>query len=351
MRVMIVGGNQLKYVASRFYDYANKLGNGFIRNNHAVLRFFDRDVARLSNIFRSRKMGVAGANKSLLQQARSFEPDLAIFIHADVITPETLSQLRENHPNVKLAQLSIDPLFIPGTIVRLNQKSALLDATFITTAGKGLNKISGGQAAYYIPNIIDPSMETGRAFETGGDIDLIFACGSFDKHGGDPRKTTVDLIRQRLPQIDFPEHVAYETGGLWGSDYVGTLGRSKCGLNLSREREGPLNLAAPEDLYVYSSDRVSHLTGNGVLTFSHRKYSLDKLYCEDEMVYYDTDEDLVSKIAYFLKNDDMRRKIAKKGWEKAHRELNERLGAQFIMDVLFDNKLSHPYIWPTEKIV
>ena len=39
MRVMIVGGNQLKYAAKRFYDYANKLGNGFIRNKHTVLRF------------------------------------------------------------------------------------------------------------------------------------------------------------------------------------------------------------------------------------------------------------------------------------------------------------------------
>ena len=49
MRVMIVGGNQMKYMASRYYDYANKLGNGFTRNNHMVVRFFDRDVARLEN--------------------------------------------------------------------------------------------------------------------------------------------------------------------------------------------------------------------------------------------------------------------------------------------------------------
>ena len=316
-----------------------------------MLRFFDRDVARLSNIFHSRKFGVSGANKNFLRQAQSFEPDLVIFIHADVIRSDTLIHLRKNHPDVRLAQLSIDPLFIPGTILRLNQKSALLDATFITTAGKGLSRISGGQAAYYIPNIIDSSMETGRAFEANGDIDLIFACGSFDREGVDPRKTTVDLIRQRLPQIEFPEHVSFETGGLWGANYMETLRRSKCGLNLSREREGPLNLATPDDLYIYSSDRVSHLTGNGVLTFSHRKYNIDKLYTEDEMVYYENDEDLVSKIAYFLENDKMRRKIAKKGWEKAHLHLNECLGAQYIIDVLSNNKFSHHYIWPTEKII
>jgi len=351
MRVMIVGGTQLKYSATRFYDYANKLGNGFIRNDHTVLRFFDRDIARLNNFFRSRKMGVTGANRSLLEQAHSFRPDLVIFIHADVIMPETLNRLREIRPNVKLAQLSIDPLFIPGTVLRLNKKSALLDATFITTAGRGLSRISGGQAAYYIPNIVDPSIETGRAFEADCDVDLIFACGSFDKFGKDPRKTTVDLIRKRLPQIEFPEHVSFETGGLWGADYVETLSRSKCGLNLSREREGPENLATSDDLYVYSSDRVSHLTGNGVLTFTHRKYKIDKLYGDDEMVYFDDDEDLIDKIAYYLENHEMRRKIAKKGWEKAHNHFNERLGAQYITDILYKNKLSYPYIWPTEKIV
>ena len=46
MRVMIVGGNQMKYVAARYYDYANKLANGFIRNNHTVVRSFDQDVSR-----------------------------------------------------------------------------------------------------------------------------------------------------------------------------------------------------------------------------------------------------------------------------------------------------------------
>lgn len=350
MRVMIVGGNQIKYFASRFYDYASKLANGFIRNNHTVMRFFDRDVARFNNIFRSRKLGIAGANQTLLQQARSFDPDLIIFIHADVIKQETLLTLRSNHSCVKLAQLTIDPLFIPGTILRLNQKSALLDATFVTTAGEGLNRISGGKAAYYIPNIIDASMEIGRAFDTECDIDLLFACGSFDREGGDPRKIIIDLIRDRLPGINFQEHVAYETGGLWGAEYIKALSRTKCGLNLSRDREGPTNLANPEDLYIYSSDRISHLTGNGVLTFSHSKYNLERLYQKDEMIYYDSDEDLISKLRYFLENDDLRRDIAKNGWEKAHTQLNERLAAQYITDVLYSDKLSFPYIWPTEKI-
>ena len=194
-------------------------------------------------------------------------------------------------------------------------------------------------------------MEAGRAFDADCDIDLIFACGSFDAQGGDPRKATLDLIRKRLPDISFPYHVDYETDGLWGADYMRTLGRSKCGLNLSRQREGPINLAKPEDLYIYSSDRVSQLTGNGVLTFTHEQNHFDQLFTEDEMVFFKSNEDLVEKIAHYLKNDDGRRRIAKNGWKKTHRELNERLAAQYIVDVLFREELSHPYIWPTEMVI
>lgn len=351
MRVMFVGGNQLKYSAPRYYDYANKLANGFARNNHTVIRYLDRDASRLSNVFRSRKMGVGAANKKFLTQIGEFRPDLIIFIHADVIRPETLTHIRDNHPAIKLAQVSVDSLFIPGNVQRINTKSPYTDATFMTTAGEGLRKISGGRPAYYIPNIVDPSMETGRAFDTDCDIDLIFVCGSFDAEGGDPRKAVLDLIRERLASIKFPRHVANETGGLWGADYMDTMARSKCGLNLSREREGPLNLAGPEDLYIYSSDRISHLTGNGVLTFSHVKYHLDRLYTEDEMVFFDSNDDLIDKIAHFLENEDGRRRIAKNGWEKSHRYLNERLAAQYIVDVLFGDELSHPYIWPTEMVL
>ena len=351
MRVMIVGGNQMKYFASRYYDYANKLANGFTRNNHAVVRFFDRDISRLNNIFRSRKMGVGSANERFLTQVSVFEPDLVIFIHADVIRPATLEHLKDRFPGVKLAQVGVDPLFMPGNIQRLNTKSPLLDATFMTTAGKGLRKISGGRPAYYIPNIVDSGMETGRAFDVDCGIDLIFVCGSFDAEGGDPREATLNLIRESLPDIIFPFHVDHETGGLWGANYMRALGRSKCGLNLSREREGPINIGKPEDLYIYSSDRVSQLTGNGVLVFTHAKYHLEQLFSEDEMVFFSSNEDLIEKIAHFLDNDDERRRIAKKGWDKAHRDLNERLAAQYIVDVLFHDALSHPYIWPTEKYI
>ena len=255
MRVMIVGGNQMKYVAARYYDYANKLANGFIRNNHTVVRFFDRDVSRQSNIFRSRKMGVGSANERLLDQVSAFEADLVIFIHADVIRPVTLGQLKDRFPGVKFAQVGVDPLFMPGNVQRLNTKSPHLDATFMTTAGESLKKISSGRPAYYIPNIVDSGIETGQAFDAVCDIDLLFVCGSFDREGGDPRQARINLIRERLPDINFPYHVDHEKSGLWGANYMRTLGGPNVASTCRVNAKGP-SMSQSRRIYI-----STHLTG------------------------------------------------------------------------------------------
>jgi len=114
MRVLIAGGNQMKNFAPRYYDYANKLANGFTRDNHTVLRYLDRDASRLSNVFRMRKLGIGAANNKFLRHVDIFQPDLIIFIHADVIRTGTLRELRNSHPDIKLAQVGVDPLFMPG---------------------------------------------------------------------------------------------------------------------------------------------------------------------------------------------------------------------------------------------
>ena len=91
--------------------------------------------------------------------------------------------------------------------------------------------------------------------------------------------------------------------------------------------------------------------GNGLLAFSDRRFSLDRLFDDDEMVFYESDDDLVEQLKRHLSDDGLRRRMAENGWRKAHEHLNERKATQYIIDVLFRERLSHPYIWPTEPVV
>jgi len=76
MRILHVSHQQLKYLGARNYLIPVRINNGFIRNNHEVFWFSDRDVARCSNIFGTRKMGVGASNRKLLEVCRNFQPDV-----------------------------------------------------------------------------------------------------------------------------------------------------------------------------------------------------------------------------------------------------------------------------------
>jgi spore maturation protein CgeB len=73
--------------------------------------------------------------------------------------------------------------------------------------------------------------------------------------------------------------------------------------------------------------------GNGILTFTPRGAGLESLYGEDELVYFDGAGDLVEKIRYYAGHRDARTAIARKGWERNHRDYNGTAVAKFILSL------------------
>jgi hypothetical protein len=351
MRVLFVGGMQLKNNAARYYDTAMKLMNGFVRTNNVLLYFSDRDMARFSNIFKSRKMGIKKCNKELIKRIPAFAPDVIVFNHADVILPETLEEIRSKWAHIRMVQVNIDPIFNPDNAERFRNKSGLVDANFITTYGPSLNKLKqNDKPVYYMPNIVDGSIEEHRVFEkTDLENDLFFAYGHAP--AGDPRYDIPQNILKELPEIRFKLCIASEGNGLWGNEYYKTVGQSKCGLNLTRKQEKD-RMGEKDDLYLYSSDRIALLVGNGLLTFTDKEFSLDRLFSEEEMVFYGDEAELHEKLRFYTnpKNDAERIKIAKNGWEKGHNAYNEKRVASFIMDKAFETAHRYEYDWPTKGI-
>lgn len=348
MRILFVGGIQQKNAAARYYDVAPKLINGFIRNGHTVQHFADRDISRASNFLKSRKLGIKKCNVELIKRIDIFKPHLVVFKHADVIQPETLEEIRTRFPNVKMAQVNVDALFNPDNIERIKNKSGLVDANFITTYGKGLNRIKlNNVPVHYIPNPVDASIECHKAFEPEDcQSDLFLAYGSAPD--GDPRKTIPENIKAKLPEVQFKLCIAGEGTGVWGAEYFNVLKNCASGLNLSRMQEKD-RVAIDDDLYMYSSDRIAHYVGNGLLTFTDSAFHMDKLFTDKEMVFYTSEKDLQEKVKFYTENDKERQKIAKAGWAKAHTEFNEQKVAQFIEEICMKKELS-AYAWPVEAI-
>jgi len=350
MRILHVSHQQLKYLGARNYLLPVRINNGFIRNNHEVYWFSDRDVARCSNIFGSRKMGVKATNGKLLEVCRNFQPDVIALSSADIIQAETLSQARKLLPNVAIFQYYIDPLFYESNLRNARSKAEVVDWTFATTAGPILSQLAGSHSRVaFIPNPVDPSIDIHRCHERVDQPHDVFFAGHLDKRldPDDLRGRAYDLIRERLPDVRCAFYGYGQNKSLFGAEFMRALGKAKIGLNFSQRVPGTMPGPGGE-LYLYSSDRIGLYQGNGLLVFSTQAYSLSELYGQDTLVEVADADDFIDKLRFYVGNDAERQRIARNGYELGHREFNERLVAQYMIETTLGQGLSYAYCWPRE---
>jgi hypothetical protein len=366
MHILYVGNGNYNHRGSRYYDVGRKIMNGLIRNGHNLYFLSDRDESRSANIFRSSKLGIKHCNRVFLDICSNFGPDLIVLGHADIISADSLVRARSLLPKVKIAQFNVDPIFRPHNISMIRNKLPYVDATFITTAGEALKIFHNPQGFIsFIPNPVDSSIEWPRCHERNDQpYDIFYGI----RHSTWDPRIQYPLYLEQFQEIAISFHGKDGKPDLFGRDYYKEIFKSKMGLNLSTKRLAPKEKiaienskdykwkkyinedAAPEALYLYSSDRISQYMGSGLLTISMRGHSLEEMFTEDkEMVYFSTKEELLEKVLYFKHNDKQRMEIALQGWKKYHSLFNEKLIAKYIVETTCNLPLTEDYAWPTEK--
>mgnify|MGYP007000108538 len=68
----------------------------------------------------------------------NFKPDLILFGHADLVSPQTLAEIKDDYPNLRMSQWFLDPLNKKGPDFvrnknRILDKSEFMEANFLTT--------------------------------------------------------------------------------------------------------------------------------------------------------------------------------------------------------------------------
>ncbi len=340
MRILYIGNFNEKHNGANYYDSNRRLANGFVRNGHHVYQFSDRDVARTSTWFGSRKFGVLPSNVKLLTTARQLSPDLIVIGHSDVIFTKTLWEIRKSLPYVKIAFRNVDALWHQDNVDRMMKRVEVVDSIFVTTTGPLLKQFARkNNVVSFFPNIVDKSVDSFRAFEKVSPEHRLFY-GMGNAEPGSERYNVSNRLLDHFPNEQLNIRGIRGTPPIGGFQYQTMLGNARMGLNLSRG-EGP-------DVPLYASDRMAHYTGNGLLTLTHRRTGFDSLYSEDELAFYDDFDDLIKKIEYFNLHDNEAREIAENGWRRSHEIFNDRLVAKYIEEVTFRRPLSEDYQWPTE---
>ena len=106
-----------------------------------------------------------------------------------------------------------------------------------------------------------------------------------------------------------------------------------------------INLSRGSPIKYYSSDRISSLLGNGLLTFIHKDYHYDDFFNSNEIVFYQNINDLNKKILYFKKNPKLLKMTAFKGYKKAHKIFNNKLISEFIVKKAMGIQFNKNYKW------
>jgi hypothetical protein len=322
-----------------------KLTNGLIRNGHQVLNFSDRDVAMAGSPLGPHRAGGLGyANRALRDLCLNVRPEVLILGQTDVARPQTVADIRARLPSLRVLQWSVDALFERGNIGRLERFLPVVDASLVSTAGADLAPLSrSGQRLGFLPNPVDFSIERGENhLKADLPFDIFYACGS----ASDPREVAgrawnmddfMRALMAALPGLRARLAGLMGEKGLGGAAYQEAVESAAIGLNISR-RSGQL---------LYSSDRLAHLAGNGLAVMIERTTGYDQLFCDDEMVFFSSFDDIVAAIDRLTRDPARRMAVAAAGRARYHEFFNERRVAGYVLDMAFDRLDPAAYPWPT----
>ena len=116
---------------------------------------------------------------------------------------------------------------------------------------------------------------------------------------------------------------------IWGDKFINILSRSSMGLNLSRGKS----------VKYYSSDRISQLMGNGLLTFVDKNTFFGDFFTNKEIITYNSIDDLSYKLNKYKKDSVQRKLIAKNGKKKYMKYFNSNVVCEFIINKTFEEEL------------
>jgi GNAT superfamily N-acetyltransferase len=327
------------------FDIRRKFSHAAIRAGDLVVEFSDRAVARTAAPLGLRGFGARTADRRFLQVVDELKPDLILLHFADQLTNAALSEARRLAPGVRLVDVNIDPIWTPKNRRRLAARKGVVDALFVTTAEPALAEhVTGAAFAAFLPNPVDPAVETVRAFDSEAPaVDLLFPASDEAPRQVGSRSLepalAMALLKAEVPGLRLLAPGVGDEPEARGWGYFAALAQARMGWALSRRADLPL----------YASDRMAHMFGCGLTVCLDRRAGFDRFYNPAQAVFYDELGDLAAAVRRLIADDARARDLARRGWERTWALFHADRVYAYLLAQMFHEGGARDYEWPCER--
>ena len=106
-----------------------------------------------------------------------------------------------------------------------------------------------------------------------------------------------------------------------------------------------LNLSRGEPIKYYSSDRITQIIGNGLVTLIDERTKYRDFFNENEMVFYKNLDDLINKIYELKDNINKVNKISENGKKRYFELFDHKIVSDFLISKIFETSPKYKYGW------
>lgn len=338
MRILHSDNMMLRRFGHSKVATGRKLFNGMIRNNWKVCEYSERDIAKFEAPLGIKPLGIRAANRHFIETVENFHPDVILIGHSDLLSNQTLRDVKERWPSIPIIYRNVDPLWRERNVEMIHQRKDVVDAIFVTTAGEPLRQFKTDRNIVgYIPNATDPGIETNdNSLKTEFERDLVY-CGKGSKT--DERYPfIVELDKILNETLRFDTYGIYGKPAVFGHEYDQVMTSSKMALNLNRYEDWPW----------YSSARIAQIMGNGLLAFVWDKGDMRHFFTDEHVAFFSDLPSLVSQVMRFQSDDALRQKVASAGRTHYHENFSGQKIVSYMLETVLGLPYTHDYIWQSE---
>ena len=192
-----------------FYSFANKMNNGFIKNNHIVHTISDRNYLKLNKSIFNPLSNKDTFNQKVIDTLKNFSPDLLLIGHVFNLKKTVFDYCKTN--NIKICSWYIDSL--SNEFLKDEQRKKFfknlqnVDKCFVTSSPKIFKSHKYFNKLQFIPNPVDSSIENLKNYNNNTlNIDIFSAIshgqnrGVLKKGKNDDREKLINDLYKSMPE-------------------------------------------------------------------------------------------------------------------------------------------------------